>query len=119
LPRARVVGWYPVKLLTGEIAAGFDSPVSIEDAVRFLEFTDNDYELHPIYDSGSGRTDYPPQPVISIKYTTEDVRGFAEEAGIDLDTALDRAYDWADAITQTASGIISEQLYDVVRYNEP
>jgi len=57
--------------------------------------------------------------IIKIVFTDDDVRSIAEEAGIDVDVALNRAEDWAKALTETATGGINEQLYSVIVNDQP
>lgn len=60
-----------------------------------------------------------PVEVIRIIFTTEDVRGMAEEAGIDPDLALDRAFDWGRHIADTMTGYCAEQLESVIKTGQP
>lgn len=57
--------------------------------------------------------------LIHIVFTYDDVESWAEELGIDIETARSRADDWAGAITNTAIDMINDQLASVIEYNTP
>lgn len=57
--------------------------------------------------------------IIRIIWTEQDVRDTAKDYDIDPDLALGRALEWAKHIAETASNLISEQLTNVIRYDNP
>lgn len=59
------------------------------------------------------------EEVITVIFTEADVRSMAEEAGIDLSTAMDRARSWGKHIADTISGIASEQLASCIANDTP
>lgn len=59
------------------------------------------------------------EAIISINWRVGDVLGMAEEAGVEPAVALERARSWAKGITDTANGLIGEQLSDAVGRDQP
>lgn len=57
--------------------------------------------------------------VISVRFTRTDVTGFAEEFGVPVREATERAESWADAITDTLVTLGNTQLASVIEHNEP
>jgi hypothetical protein len=58
-------------------------------------------------------------PLVSIRFSAEDVRAFAEEAKVPFHLAMERAAYWANVIEQRITEIASEQLLAVVRDGQP
>jgi len=52
---------------------------------------------------------------VSCVWTEEDVKAIANEYGIDIDVALERADEWGQHIAGTMNGYIAEQLTDAIR----
>lgn len=59
------------------------------------------------------------EQIIRIIFTDEDVRGMAEESGVEPDVALDRAREWGKHIADTAMGLCSEQLESCINTGTP
>ena len=57
--------------------------------------------------------------LINIIFSIDDVESMAEEAGIPIDIAWERAQQWAPYIEDTAVSLITEQLYSVVENDSP
>jgi hypothetical protein len=57
--------------------------------------------------------------LLRIVITDRDVSGLADEFGVDPDLAMDRAHRWLDAIGETASALVNEQLASVVQHDSP
>lgn len=56
---------------------------------------------------------------IFVIFGAGDVEGFAEEAGVPLETAKERAEEWGSAIEQTATELCSGQLLGAIRDGAP
>jgi len=57
--------------------------------------------------------------IIEISFSELDVQAIAEESGIDLELAIDRAQSWAAAISDRAVELINEQLSNAIVGNFP
>jgi 4-diphosphocytidyl-2C-methyl-D-erythritol kinase len=57
--------------------------------------------------------------LLRIVITDRDVHDLADELGIDPDVAVDRAQAWLEAIGETASALINQQLASVVAHDTP
>ena len=55
----------------------------------------------------------------SITYRASDALSIAEEYGVPAETALARAGEWADAVADTASALLNEQMASAIRFNTP
>lgn len=55
----------------------------------------------------------------SITYRSSDALSIAEEHGVPAETALMRAEEWADAVADTASALLNEQMASAIRFNTP
>lgn len=54
-----------------------------------------------------------------LTYTDADINALADELGVDRGVALDRVNGWERAISDTARGLIKEQLASVIVHNQP
>lgn len=61
----------------------------------------------------------PPDEIIHIIFTYNDVDEIADELGVPIETARERAGEWARSISDTATSLISEQLTSVIEHNTP
>ena len=61
----------------------------------------------------------PASELIHIIFSEADVEYMAEDAGIDLDIALERARNWAKYVEETASTLINEQMFNIVADDQP
>ena len=57
--------------------------------------------------------------LFSIVFTEDDVLAIAEEAGVPVDLALERAHEWAKYIAEVATQQCNEQLASVVAHGTP
>jgi hypothetical protein len=61
----------------------------------------------------------PEGELIHIIFTIDDIEFMADEAGIDLELALERAEKWARYIEDAAVSLINDQLFSCVEYDSP
>lgn len=59
------------------------------------------------------------EEVIRVVFTREDVADIAADNEIELEIALHRAYEWSNAIEQTATELVNTQLQSVIISNQP
>lgn len=57
--------------------------------------------------------------IIRIVWTTDDIKSIAEAAGVDEETALQRAIEWGKYIEETANSLCATQLASVVETDSP
>lgn len=60
-----------------------------------------------------------PNTVMLIRYTDEDIESYADGAGVSMEVARERAENWARAIQDHASELISTQLESVIKHDQP
>lgn len=60
-----------------------------------------------------------PAPLISTRFSAEDVRALAEEAKVPFEAAMQRVEEWSSAIEDRITELGNEQLLNVVRDGQP
>lgn len=62
----------------------------------------------------------PNQVVIpNLVFTRRDIESMAEAHDVPIDTAIERVAEWSQAISETAIGLVNEQLESVIRTGQP
>lgn len=59
------------------------------------------------------------EEIIRVVFYDDDIEGLAEELGVDLDVARQRAHSWAGPIANTLIELANEQLASVIEHDQP